>query len=146
MKAPENVDGLLDHLSLFHAEVRKASQDLPASKVKGMLTEILNTVEPMTVELRSLYPQLMAAFSGQRSEAEQMLQQAKDNIAKAQAMMASLPSVEQIKKNLVPLAAALPVGLTGFYAAEMRTRYLEVPVADPLHETQGTAWQDWAVN
>lgn len=146
MKRPENVNELFDELDRFRKQLGGMSLALPPSPAKQMIDDLLQTAEPLVHDLRQQYPAAVEAMDAQREESAAMVQQARDNVAKARETLANVPPKEAIRKGFVPPAPELPAGLSAQYAGEMRSRYAPAPPDAAVPETPATAWQDWTVN
>ncbi|WP_417730464.1 hypothetical protein [Rosistilla oblonga] len=146
MKTPENVEALWDDLDNMQSQMRIGITALPPSKAKDLMNRLMEVAQPLVGKMRTAYPEAIDAFEKQHAELEEKLDRARQNIAKAKENLANVPPVEEIRKNLVPLAATLPSGLSLQFADEMRTRYVP-PAPDPtLDDGPGAAWQDWSIS
>ncbi|MEZ6092171.1 MAG: hypothetical protein R3C05_30055 [Pirellulaceae bacterium] len=145
MKEPEDFEGLMDMLETFHGQLRGQIAMLPPTPAKQLMDQLLDTVQPMVGELRTAFPEANEAFKTARSDIDAMINDAQSKIDQAKQNLAEMPPVEEIKKNLVPLAATIPDGLTLQYADEMRDRYFPLNTDPAIDDAPGAAWQDWSM-
>ncbi|QDV69965.1 hypothetical protein Poly24_36840 [Rosistilla carotiformis] len=146
MKTPDNVEGLWDDLDNIQSQMRIGIETLPPSQVKKVLNRLMEVAQPLVGKMRTAYPEAIDAFEKQIAHMDTQMEQARQNIAKAKENLANVPPAAEIRKNLVPLAAALPSGLSLQFADEMRDRYVPA-IPDPtIDDGPGAAWQDWSIS
>jgi len=119
---------------------------LPPSPAKEMMECAFAALGPLLVGLTKDYPNMLTEFQKQREAIESKIEQAKRNVAKAKVNMEKLPTVEQIQKNITPVAPTLPPGISIQYTNEMKNRYLASPVVDVSVHGEPAAWQDWSIS
>lgn len=146
MKKPENVEGLWNDIDSFQRQMRVGIETLPPSRAKNLINQLMEVAQPLVGQLRTAYPEAVDAFEKQRVQLDSKLQQARQNIAKAKDNIANKPPVEEIRKNIIPLAPTLPAGLSFQFADEMRDRYVPAAPERLVDEGPGAAWQDWTVS
>lgn len=129
----------------FQNAMRAEMVGLPPSPAKEMMDCAFAALVPLIVGLSRDYPVMLTAFQKQRETIESKIEQAKQNVTKAKDNMAKLPTVEQIQKNITPVASTLPAGLSVQFADEMKNRYLPKPIVDISAQIDSTAWQDWSI-
>ncbi|QDS89601.1 hypothetical protein EC9_38010 [Rosistilla ulvae] len=146
MKTPDNVEGLWDDLDNIQSQMRIGIDALPPSQVKKVMNRLMEVAQPLVGKMRTAYPEAIDAFENQIAHMDTQMEQARQNITKAKENLANAPPAAEIRKNLVPLAGALPSGLSLQFADEMRDRYVP-PAPDPaLDDGPGAAWQDWSIS
>lgn len=144
-KAPIDGIGLVTDVNRFQALMRNEMASLPPSPAKEMIECAFTALVPLLANLARDYPLMISAFQKQRETIESKVDQAKKNVDQARSNMAKLQPIEQIKKNITPLAAELPAGIAAQYGEEMRSRYLATPIVDMTNPNESAAWHDWSM-
>jgi len=144
-KTPISGVEVIADMDRFQNAMRAEMVGLPPSPAKEMLECAFAALGPLLAGLTRDYPIMLTAFQKQRGTIESKIQKANQNVAKAKENMATLPSVEQIQKNITPVAPTLPSGLSVRFADEMKSRYLAKPIVDVEVHGEPTAWHDWSM-
>lgn len=129
----------------FQSAMRDEMAGFPPSPAKEMIEGAFIALVPLVAGLIRDYPVMISAFQKQREAIEEKLEQAKHNVAIAKENLAKVPPVEEIKKNITPVAPTLSPGLTAQYGSEMKGRYLVKPVITNSFHEESTAWQNWSI-
>ncbi len=145
MQYPDDIDQVLDSVKAFHAQIRTMAVNLPPTPAKSLINDLMDKVEPMVEQFREAQQEANAALQKQTAENTKQFEQAKRDLESVKQRLDNLPPVEEIKKNLVPVAAALPAGLSVQFAEEMLNRYAPKPIPTAGQDPQAAAWQDWSV-
>ena len=143
---PHDIDETLDMVVKLRNEIAPVIAMLPPTKAKQMIEGFFKSCEPMINDARVAFTEAIRVCKAQEQQANEMRAEAGRNLAKAKAMVAEMPAVDEVRKNLVPPAPKLPEGLSQMFAAELQQRYAPPPVIAPVSEQPGTAWQDWSLS
>jgi hypothetical protein len=150
---PKTLAECLDAVGDFSREIASAIEKVPETGAHEEVHKMLAELNRMRPEILDLHSEVQSQFATARSKVEEQVAQAKENIAKSQAIIdGKVPQAEieamwraELGDNIIPPPIPnAPENLSNQLEQELKA--LATPKnLKPLSSLESNAWNDWDI-